>query len=401
MIYSPSQTILQKYADVLIKFALWSGKGMKEGEKVFIQVPECAKPILKPLMLSVLEQGGHPLINYIPNDIKRAFFDNATMKQIEYMPKKYMLERVNECDHFVGIIAEKDKHELEGVGSKKILAQNIASKFFRDARNTKEYAGKLTWTLALYGTPAMAKEAKMTMKDYWKQIEKACFLDYKDPIAKWRRVVKKQKEIINKLNRMQLNSLHIKGKTVDLKILLGAKRKWVGGSGRNIPSFEIFTSPDWSGSNGWVKFDQPLFLYGNLITDIELEFKNGVVVRSSASKNEKLLKNMIKVKNADKIGEFSLTDKRFSRITKFMAETLFDENVGGRYGNFHIALGMAYKDTFDGNPKNVKKSEWEKLGYNLDTVLHTDIMSTTDRTVTARLANGKEKVIYEKGMFCL
>ena len=69
---------------------------------------------------------------------------------------------------------------------------------------------------------------------------------------------------------------------------------------------------------------------------------------------------MIKANNADKIGEFSLTDKRFSRITKFMGETLYDENAGGPNGNFHIALGSSYHDAFDGdmariNPKNIGK----------------------------------------------
>lgn len=49
---------------------------------------------------------------------------------------------------------------------------------------------------------------------------------------------------------------------------------------------------------------------------------------------------MIAVENANKLGEVSLTDHRMSRITKFMADTLFDENVGGRYGNTHIAVGQ-------------------------------------------------------------
>src|SRR5690606_41705356 len=64
----------------------------------------------------------------------------------------------------------------------------------------------------------------------------------------------------------------------------------------------------------------------------ELWFENGRVVKSKARKNEKVLKAMIATKDADKVGEFSLTDSRFSRITKFMAETLFDENVGGPQG---------------------------------------------------------------------
>ena len=59
---------------------------------------------------------------------------------------------------------------------------------------------------------------------------------------------------------------------------------------------------------------------------------------------------MIATENADRVGEFSLTDARLSPIDRFMADTLYDENVGGPFGNTHIALGDAYKDTYDGDP---------------------------------------------------
>jgi len=185
-----------------------------------------------------------------------------------------------------------------------------------------------------------------------------------------------------------------------LWVKIGEKRAWNGGSGRNIPSFEIFTSPDWRGTNGWIKFNQPLYYFGNLIEGIELEFKDGLVIRSSAKKNEKVLKAMIASKDADKVGEYSLTDRRFSRITKFMANTLFDENVGGSHGNTHIALGNSYHDCYKGDPGKVSKKEWARLGYN-DSSVHTDIISTTPRIVTAYLPNGKTKVIYKNGQFTL
>src|SRR6185436_12865911 len=137
---------------------------------------------------------------------------------------------------------------------------------------------------------------------------------------------------------------------VDLWVKLGEKRAWMGGSGRNVPSFELFTSPDWRGTEGWIKFNQPLYRYGNLITGIELEFKNGRVVKAKAKKNEQILKQMIATANADKVGEFSMTDKRFSHITKFMGETLYDENVGGPHGNTHVALGNVYHDCYAGDP---------------------------------------------------
>jgi aminopeptidase len=103
-------------------------------------------------------------------------------------------------------------------------------------------------------------------------------------------------------------------------------------------------------------------------------------------------------KGASKVGEFSLTDRRFSRIDMFMADTLFDENFGGDYGNSHIALGASYVDTYSGNPSDITKTFKKKMGFN-DSALHWDLVNTEDKTVTAYLTNGKKMVIYENGMF--
>ena len=398
--YLPSDKILKNYADVLIKFALWGGTGVKKGEVVYLHVSESAKPILIHLQNSVLESGAHPIIHYAPEDISRNFYEKANDDQITWMPEKYLLERVNTVDHFVSMISTNNKFELKGVDSKKIMLANKAAKFYMDARRNKENAGKLTWTLALFGTEAMAKEANLTLKEYWNQIIQACFLDLDDPNAKWKEINSQIYEIEDKLDALKIEWLQVEGPDVDLKVKLGKKRKWLGGRGRNIPSFELFTSPDCRGTTGKIKFNQPLYRYGNLITGIELEFKDGIVIMAKAKENEQLLKDMIAVEGANKVGEFSLTDSRFSRITKFMAETLFDENIGGEFGNTHIALGMAYRDAYDGDPGKVSEADWKKLGYN-ESAVHTDIISTTDRTVTATLPDGSKKVIYKSGQFQL
>ena len=182
---------------------------------------------------------------------------------------------------------------------------------------------------------------------------------------------------------------------------IGKNRQWLGGTGRNVPSFEVFTSPDWRGTNGQITFNQPLYYSGKRISGVSLRFENGVVTASSAKENEDALKEMIAQENADKVGEFSLTDKRHSRITKFMATTLFDENVGGEFGNTHIALGNAYKDAFPGDISKVSNEEWSEMGYNSCPKVHTDIVSTTNRTVTAILGDNSERVIYKHGQFVL
>ena len=109
---------------------------------------------------------------------------------------------------------------------------------------------------------------------------------------------------------------------------------------------------------------------------------------------------MIATTGADRVGEYSLTDARLSRITKFMANTLYDENVGGPYGNTHLAIGRAIHDCYDGDPATMSTQDWERLGFN-DSVVHTDIVSTADREVTAVLRDGSSRTIYAGGQFQL
>jgi aminopeptidase len=412
MSYTPNKKILKKYADVLVNFALGGGKGIKRGEVVRVSAAESAKPLYNAVCEAVIDAGGHVLGNYAPDDeqgdkrrnesFSRYFYEHASEAQIKFFPKKYLKGLVNEMDHSLFILSEADPHALKGVSPKKIMMRGLALKPFMDWRHKKEWAGKLTWTIALYGTPAMAREAGLSEKEYWNQIIKACFLDEKNPIKKWQKVYRDIEKYRSRLNRLspKIDRLHAVGKDMDIWFTLGKKRAWHAGSGRNIPSFEIFTSPDWRGTEGWIHFNQPLYRYSQKITGIQLWFKGGKVVKAKAKTNEKLLKEMIRTKNADKVGEYSLTDKRHSRITKFMAETLFDENMGGPFGNTHMALGMSYRDTYAGDVSKLTTKEAEKLGFN-DSSVHTDIISTTDRTVTAHLKDGTKKVIYRKGMFVL
>lgn len=397
--FHPSQEILEKYANVLVNFALGGGKGIKKGETVIVKCNEYGKRLYVELAKAIWKSGGHMIGRYSPdNDLDKEFFQLAEQHQLDFFPHHYFKGLVEQADHTILILCETDKKALEGIHPQKIMSRNISNKPYMDWRNEKENAGKFTWTIGLYGTPAMAKEAKLSQKAYWDQIISACFLDKRNPIAEWKKVYEKIELTRQRLNSLPIDKLHVLGKDVDLWITLGDKRIWNGGGGRNIPSFEIFTSPDWRGTNGWIKFNQPLYYAGTLIEGVELHFKDGVVVKSKATKNEKVLKHMIAAKNADKIGEFSLTDRRFSNITKFMAETLFDENIGGTEGNTHIALGMSYHDCYDGNPSKPTTKEWQDLGFN-DSSVHTDIISTTNRTVTAHFKDDSHIIIYSHGEF--
>lgn len=405
MTYTPEKKILEKYADLMINFALGEGKGIKKGDVVLLNLPESAKDFLPYLRRAIYKSGGHLILQYIPEDEQRYdlspdFYNLASKEQLDFFPEKYLRGLVDQVDHLLFILSESNKHILDNVDADKIMQRRKSFKPFMDWRRDKENKGKMTWSLAAYATESMAKEANLTLKDYWQQIITACFLDLGDPIARWRQVHKESQFYRQKLNQLGDCKLHIEGQNMDLWIGVGKDRLWQGGSGHNIPSFEIFTSPDWRQTNGYIRFNQPLYRYGKKISNIELKFKDGKVIDFNADQNLDILKAMIETKNADKIGEFSLTDRRHSQIDHFMAETLFDENMGGEQGNTHIALGAAYADCYAKDPTALNSNLKEKLGFN-DSIVHTDIISTQRRKVTAYLSNNEKKVIYKDGEFKL
>ncbi|MFN2269029.1 MAG: aminopeptidase, partial [Desulfonatronovibrio sp.] len=100
------------------------------------------------------------------------------------------------------------------------------------------------------------------------------------------------------------------------------------------------------------------------------------------------------------LGEFSLTDRRFSRIDRFMAHTLYDENYGGDNGNCHVALGASYADTYSSDSEELTTDLKKELGFN-DSALHWDLVSTEKKTVYAYLNNGEKIKIYDDGQFIM
>jgi len=186
--YHPSQKVLEKYAHVLINFALNDCKGIKKGDVVRIIAPESAKLLFAELKKAVYKSGGHVISTYLPDDVgfdkykinmTKDYFESASDEQLDFFPEKYMKGLVDTIDHQVYVIAEANKKALDGVDPKKIMRSGSSVKPYREWLNKKENEGKFTWTLGLYGTPAMAKEAGLSEKEYWNQIIKACYLDKK------------------------------------------------------------------------------------------------------------------------------------------------------------------------------------------------------------------------------
>ena len=399
--YIPSLEILEKYADVMVNFALRWGKWINPWDVVFVQIPECAKPFYIPLQTAILKAWWNPIMQYIPDWVTRNFYENASDEQLSFVAEAYQKWRIESSTHNIRVIADSDLHELDWIDSSKMMKRIQANKKFRSLRDKKEREWKFSRTICMYWTEAMAKEAWLSLKEYRNQIIDACFLNEPDPVKKRKEVNSEIHRVKDKLNEMKLEYVHVIWPDEDLKVKIWSDRLRAAWAGCNIPSFEVFTSPDCRDVNGWIKCNQPLYRYWSLVEWIRLEFKDWKVIKAIADKNEDILHEMIKIEWMDHLWEFSLTDSRISRITRFMAETLFDENVWWEYGNTHVALWTWFDECYAGDQSKLENLKFKKLIWLNFSAEHVDVISTAPRKAIWILPNWEEILIYEDGKFII
>ena len=394
-----SKVELEKYADVMIWGLKTARPGFKKYDTILVRCDLEGRELGEIINRKLVQAKYNVVFRFLPTPLlERDFYmysDEAQRKFIAPGDKEFYCA----ANGNIYVHAPSSLTHLKGIDTKRQSEVAIARRVLRDIMTKNEEKGSFGWTLCTYPTEELAKQAGLSVKEYAEQIAKACFLGEKDPAKKWAEIYKNSMSIKKWLKGLDIDTLRTESESMDFVIKVGEMRRFLGVSGHNIPSFEIFTSPDWRGTNGMYYANLPAFRGGNYVEGIRIEFKNGRALRVSAEKGSEYVKKiMVTDRGAAQLGEYSLTDKRFSRIDKFMADTLFDENHGGKHGNCHVAIGDSYSDTYAGDISGLTKEKKEKLGFNSSAV-HWDLINTEDKKVTARLKNGKAVTIYEKGQF--
>lgn len=318
---------LEKYADVLL-WGLSTARKTKfrKGDIILIQYERPAIQLAEVLFRKIVGMGMHPVQRMgLTFGMEQDFYEKANDKQLVFVPpgEKELYGNVNGR---IFLRAPESLTHLKDIDPKRIGQALVSRKPLKDILDKREEGGLYSWTLCTFPTQELARQAKTTIRHYTTQIMKACYLDKKDPVQEWRSILKSVQDIKKWMNSLKIKTLHIQSKNTDLTVIAGEKRRWSGVSGHNIPSFEIFFSPDWRGTEGTYYANLPSFRSGNYVKGARLTFKKGVVIKIEAEEGQDFTaKQLAMDKGASRIGEFSLTDKRFSRIDRFMADTLFDE----------------------------------------------------------------------------
>jgi len=392
---------LEKYADVL----LWGLKTaratpLSKGNIVLLQYDLAALSLAEILFERLIDLELNPIQRMaMTSSMEKSFYTKANTQQLTFISPGDK-PTYKKLDGRIFLRAPDSLTHLASVDPQNIAQAVVARKPLRELMDRREEKKLHGWTLCLLPTPELAAHAQLSLEEYTAQIVKACYLDHEDPVSKWQEIYGEITVIKQWLGAMDVKYFHVDSDHIDLDISPGESRRWLGVSGHNIPSFELFLSPDWRGTEGVFYANQPSYRHGNYVAGVRLFFERGHVVKVEVEQGEAFTKKQIAMdEGARRVGEFSLTDRRFSRIDRFMADTLFDENYGGDHGNCHIALGSSYADTFTGDTAQLDEAMKKMLGFN-ESALHWDLVNTEPKVVTAVLSTGKRKIIYENGMFC-
>lgn len=395
------QDTLERYAELL----LWGleharKQPFRKSDLVLVRYDLEALPLAEAVVCALHRMGRIPVPRAEPTPhMQREFYNQANNKRLTFeIPGDREL-----CQHLAGglrLVATPPAEILAGVDPELMRIAQQGKRPLQDLLLRKEQSGSYSWCVALYPSPGGAAQAGMPLADYAREIQRACLLTNGSPLNEWKLLRRRMQTVTDRLNALPIHSLRLRSEHSDLLLRLGAERRFVCFTGRNIPSFEIYTSPDWRGTEGHYLADVPSFRLNTRIEGLRLEFRRGEAVRLSATRGGEEATEQLRLDpGATRVGEFALVDRRFSPITRFMADPLYDENLGGPHGSCHIALGQAYANTYSGSAP-LTQERAEGLGFN-HSALHWDLVSAEPREVFALLDGGGKECIYRDGQFTL
>jgi aminopeptidase len=206
----------------------------------------------------------------------------------------------------------------------------------------------------------------------WEEVAHICRLDTEDPESAWRERARRLEGVAARLTERRFDAIRLHGPGTDVTVGLFRSSVWhaadfetVDGLRHfpNIPSEEMFTTPDPARVDGHVTATRPLEQYGALIEGIRVEFEGGRAVRIDADRGAETMRAIAaKDDGASRLGELALVDGegRIGSLGTVFYETLIDENAAS-----HIALGSGYS-------LGVESSE--DLARVNDSVVHVDFM---------------------------
>lgn len=311
---------IEKVADILVNHSL----KVKRGEKVMIATLEpCSIPFAAAVNRAVVKAGGYAQVQYLSEVMRHDLMKYGDHDQVTRLPdlESWGMEW---ADCYIALRGASNLYQHHDIDKEiKALNQKVQGQV-----STLRWQ-KTRWCLIRIPNENMANQGQIDLETLEDEFFAACTIDFAELVPKWQ-------ALCDKLN--QGDVIRIVSEVTDLSFSIKGRKFVVFDGTNNMPDGEIATAPVTETINGFIKFEHPAVLGGQLVEEPYLRWENGRLVEIKAKTNEEYFKRIINTDpGASLIGEFAFGLN--SHLTVFTNDILLDEKIGG---TIHIALGRAY-----------------------------------------------------------
>jgi aminopeptidase len=371
------------YAQRLARLAVRVGANVAPGQDVFVLATAVEQAPAARLVAEEAYRAGARFVSviYWDDEVKRARLRHAPADSLGFEPdwwRRHVAECVERRGAYIMLWGGSAPDLFDGVAPDRLgadlmpLTGDVMSAFG---------GGEVNWTCVPAPFSAVAERllGSPDLERMWQILAPILRLDASDPEAAWQEHLARLEERAGRLAERGFDELHFRGPGTDLRIGLIPSARWVSGgittswgqrTVANMPTEEVFTTPDNRRAEGQVRTTRPVqLLSGGVAEDVEVRLAGGRIVEVRATRGEEAVRAQIASDpGASRLGEIALVDgsSPVGRSGVVFGDALIDENAAS-----HMAWGSAYPFTMPELPTS--EPEQDAIGFNRSSV-HQDVM---------------------------
>ncbi len=346
------QDRLERYADLIVNF----GANVQQGQILDIGSGLGKEELTRALTASAYRRGAKFVdVYYWDPHLKRARVQYAADDVLDFVPSWYgerTLQLGDERGATISLSGPVEPHLYDDLDPER-LGRDVFPRVKEWTTVINERT--VNWCIAPGPSPKWAElvhpslDPEAALDTLWEQVLHVCRLDEDDPETAWHERNEALKGAAERLSERAFDAIHLQGPGTDLTVGLLPTSRWIGGGEEtvdgiqhmaNLPTEEVFTSPDPERVDGHVRATKPLYSQGRIIEGLTVRFEGGHAVEIDADSGAETLRALVaQNEGGDRLGELALVDRegRIGPLDTVFYDTLLDENAAS-----HLALGSAY-----------------------------------------------------------